>query len=116
MGRRGVARPRFAAPGLEAHPPPALEWKTEIVDDRPAVAERLGRANRAFDPIAIRDREHFFGRQIGDEADTGLRDGRAAHPDVSCWKSNGEIGPWSRESQRRVSLAVHVFAARGERG
>ena len=42
----------------------ALEGDAEAIDERAAVAERLGRADGAVDAILVGDGEDFFGRQV----------------------------------------------------
>ena len=41
--------------------------EAEVLDQRAAVAERLGRPHDAVDAILVRHREDFFGRHVGRE-------------------------------------------------
>jgi hypothetical protein len=96
--RRGVgldqlAQHRFAAAGFHVDDAPVRKRQAEVLDQRAAVAERFGGADGAADAMPIRDREHFLGRQVRDEADVVAARRRPAHPQVRRRQPDGQIGP-----------------------
>ena len=79
--------------------------QAEVLDQRAAVAERLGGADGAADAIRCGDREHFLGRQVRDEPDAVAARRRPAHPHVRRRQPDGQVGPGAVNTQRACTAS-----------
>ena len=80
VGLDQLAQHRFTALRLDADDAALRKPHAEILDQRAAVTERLGRSNDAVDAVFVRDGEHFFCRQVRRKGDAGLTDRPSADP------------------------------------
>src|SRR5205814_3300318 len=105
----------LSALGRHPHDPAAGESKLEILDDRAAVAEGLGRSHDAVHAIGAWHREDFLGRNVRSEGNTRPALRSAAHPQMTVGQANRDIGAGSRVLERCVALGIEMVAPLRER-